>query len=120
MQFLHFIASLSLGLLPLASANFDLYYTRTTYANPIPGSPLHNDGWQIFTNDPTCDQVINDKFYLAKNDVSGDKVGVRCVGDCQIGGAPEDMTTIEMNFRSGPNPVYHFSKFHLVIGRSGV
>lgn len=106
------ISSLCLGLLPLVSANFDLYYHRSSF--PHSTGILNYDGWQIFTSDPSCKQVKSYKVFLNKSDVSS-KIGIRCKGrGCKIDGKPEDMTEVEMHFRD--KPLYHFSKsFHFML-----
>jgi hypothetical protein len=45
-------AAVIAALLPIASANFDIYYTHQHRA-----SSSDQSGYQIFDNDPSCDDV---------------------------------------------------------------
>jgi hypothetical protein len=59
-------------------AAFDIYRVDATYHG---GN--HDYGYQIFETDkrPTCDDVTSTAWYGAKNDVSGNKLGVACDGE---------------------------------------
>lgn len=72
------------------------------------------DAYQIWDSDPSCRDVWGHKEYAPRDDVSGDKTGVRCVSydegyGCQLRGDPSDIDIMEVNF-SGSPPVYHWSE----------
>jgi len=91
----------------LASANFDIYMAdeRTTIPQTWPM-------WHIFDTDPTCADLENNPNYLGSDDVSGDKVGVRCDSssdpyNCAVQGYPADgIDVLEMNFAGS---TYHWT-----------
>jgi hypothetical protein len=57
-------------------ANFDIYrVSAVANVNNI------DYGFQIFPNDPSCDNVANTPWYGAKSNVGGNTLGVRCSGD---------------------------------------
>lgn len=95
-------------LAPLAAltgvnANFDLYRTE---AHDLFGGV--GQGWGVFPSDPSCSNVANSKSYGVSGDVSGNKKGVRCQGDCGMGGRADGINVLEMHFSN--NPLYHWSE----------
>jgi hypothetical protein len=91
------------ALLPLCSANFDLYHEYFAM----------NDGegivWKVFQNHPSRDEVLSTGGFEVSRNVSGRKIGVRCVGWCDHGDRPGGIEVLEMHFRN--NPLYHWSKY---------
>ena len=105
MKLTSFLAPLLSGVLPLVSANFDVYYVRqVTFQS---GANVILEGFAIFGNDPSRDDVGRAKFWQKKSDVSGSKADFRCAGSgCFLYGEPGNIDQMEMNFGNG----YHFSK----------
>ncbi|RYP31770.1 hypothetical protein DL767_005590 [Monosporascus sp. MG133] len=86
------------------TANFDLYH------GVAGAQSYYDDVWQIFDTDPDCNQVYNTDYYLDSNDVSGNKIGVRCEdsnGGCGGNVDPIGIDVVEMHFSN--NPLYHFT-----------
>lgn len=68
-----------------ASANFDLYRTMGKRSNI--GSPWANNpnGYMTFNANPECGDIQRDnQFWTLRDDVSGNKLGVRCKGKCEL------------------------------------
>lgn len=88
----------------VCSANFDMYRTE-----------LHDfwggvaQSWQVFPYDPSCVEVTGTRSHSSSGDVSGNKKGVRCSGDCGMGGRADGINQLEMHFSN--NPLYHFSEY---------
>ena len=103
------IFSLASLLLPLTTANFDLYWDQSSDGL----NPPSDVGMSFFANDPDCN-TVEDAYYWAKlGDVSGGKEGVRCKGDgCCRSCDPGEIEVLEMNFHGG-DPVYHWSEWPL-------
>ncbi|KAI9155107.1 hypothetical protein HJFPF1_07675 [Paramyrothecium foliicola] len=96
----HFFATLA-TLLQLCSANFDLYFVDFQQGDGFTSI------WQVFQNDPSCNEVIKAEGFAISNDVSGSKKGIRCVGACNRSARPGDITVLEMHFKN--NPLYHWT-----------
>ncbi|KAK4646082.1 hypothetical protein QC761_207195 [Podospora bellae-mahoneyi] len=104
-------------LTPLVTANFDIYMAeeKTTV-----GGPQVWPMWHIFDTDPTCDDLADNPNYLGSDDVSGNKVGVRCESssdpfNCAVQHYPADgIDVLEMNFHSDP-PVYHWKAYMTMV-----
>ncbi|KAJ4344580.1 uncharacterized protein N0V89_012324 [Didymosphaeria variabile] len=76
-----YLLAILVALVHFASANFDLY--RIHGQQDTTGSPwgTQPNGYMVFNNDPTCDDIPDpDQFWWERDDVSGDKIGVRCKG----------------------------------------
>jgi hypothetical protein len=98
MRLLNVLALLA-PLLPVCNANFDLYMT------------LFEDAildWSVYQNDPNESTVRNTGGFQRLNDVSGWKIGIRCVGWCNTDDRPGGIEVLEMHFRN--NPLLHWSK----------
>ena len=91
----------------LASADFDLYIGQD---NAIPGIQI--DTFWVFNNEPDCNQVNSWEYHDGRDDVSGDKRGVRCEGKGCKNNNPLEIDLIEMHFSN--NPLLHFSKPPLI------
>ncbi|KAK4171588.1 hypothetical protein QBC36DRAFT_199019 [Triangularia setosa] len=89
----------------LATANFDLYLGHQVFG--VDGGAHLFDGWYIFDNDPSINDVFAYGPYLSKDDVSGRTTGVRCAGSGCYGGAATDINVLEMHFSN--NPLYHWT-----------
>lgn len=73
--------------------------------------------YMLFDSPSSCDWVSKVYWYAsypAADDVSGDKVGVRCAGACGMGDDPAGIDILEMNF-NGKDPVYHWSLLSLFL-----
>ncbi|GAW14709.1 hypothetical protein ANO14919_041120 [Xylariales sp. No.14919] len=90
-----------LSLFSAARANFDIY--EVAISNSLT-PPLY--GWVITDAEPSCDEVKNAELRADKDDVSGNKKGFRCKGDCSETGYPSDITELEMNLGA-----YHFTLY---------
>lgn len=101
-----------LSLTSAVNANFDLY---SGFYNNGPGS-IQNPTqgvWYIFDSDPSCNDVLHTQLYERTNDVSGTKLGVRCVGAGCLGDpSPTEIEVIEMHFSN--NPLFHWSKSKVI------
>lgn len=97
----------------LASADFWLYHT----IKHVPNWQAM-DSYQIWDDNPACDQVWTQVDYDYSPDVSGDKTGIRCVSyegfeGCGFDADAKDIDVIEMNFH-GVEPIYHWSEFTFI------
>ena len=95
------------SLLPAAYANFDAYRVELSRPYAQGGDRI---GWQIFEAEASCESAGNENrpWWDQTSDVSGDKLGFRCVGDgCFKGGIAEDINILEMNF----DQTHHYSEF---------
>ncbi|KAH6689483.1 hypothetical protein F5X68DRAFT_230100 [Plectosphaerella plurivora] len=88
----------------VCSANFDLY--RSESHNLFGGV---GQNWGVFPYDPSCAEVGRTRSYPVSGDVSGNKIGVRCSGDCDMGGRADGINQLEMHFSN--NPLYHFTLY---------
>lgn len=84
------------------SANFDIYFVSMSYLDQ--GS----EWWQVFEEGPTCPQVVDTGVFWDRDDVSGDKTGVRLQGGGKGAEPIDEIEQLEMNFH-GTDPVYHWS-----------
>ncbi|KAK1829509.1 hypothetical protein QBC39DRAFT_125771 [Podospora conica] len=88
-------------LLGLTNANFDLYA----------GTEQSLGGffmvWTIHQTPPDCKRVNQAETYLQLDDVSGNKVGVRCEGSGCSTYQPSNVNVVEMHFSN--NPLFHFT-----------
>ncbi|KAH8591702.1 hypothetical protein B0O99DRAFT_675138 [Bisporella sp. PMI_857] len=95
------------ALLPQVSANFDIYMVLDYSIIP------NVVRWQVFDAEASCAQSEATRMFTQLSDVSGGKLGVRCVtGRTSCGNPyapPEDIDQLEMNFRT--NPVYHWTLY---------
>ncbi|KAK0666416.1 hypothetical protein QBC41DRAFT_230614 [Cercophora samala] len=104
----------------LASANFDIYMAeeKTTIPQVWPM-------WHIFDTDPTCGDFDNNPNYLGSDDVSGDKVGVRCDSssdpyNCAVQSYPADgIDVLEMNFSGAYHWTIYKDRNYDLIGLDG-
>ncbi|RGP71019.1 hypothetical protein FSPOR_3707 [Fusarium sporotrichioides] len=94
------------AVLPLAQADFDIFLTHRT----IGSDHEYGGKWAIWDRGRpnTCSSVFDSPLWAPRNDVSGDKTGVRCKGACGYMGPTRDIEQLEMNFRSHA-PVYHWT-----------
>jgi hypothetical protein len=99
MRLLNVLAVLA-PLLPVCNANFDLY--MTVFDDAIVD-------WSVFQNDPDKWTALESSPFPRKNDVSGGKIGIRCVGWCNEEDRPGGIEVLEMHFRN--NPLLHWSKY---------
>ncbi|KAF2440845.1 hypothetical protein P171DRAFT_523882 [Karstenula rhodostoma CBS 690.94] len=100
----------------LVSADFDIYLI--TKDPDAPGFGVI--GWQVV--DPTrkaCPDPARTRMFSRRTDVSGNKIGIRCVSETVLGGCeplrgsyPNDIGLMEMHFSDTP-------KIHYTIYRSG-
>ncbi|KAF2441173.1 hypothetical protein P171DRAFT_488740 [Karstenula rhodostoma CBS 690.94] len=104
-----YVLATLVALVSFASANFDLY--RIHGQRDTPGSPwgTQPNGYMVFNNDPQCGDVQKDsQFWWARSDVSGNKLGVRCKGKCEVDDWPwPEVEEVEMHFCN--DPLYHFT-----------
>nr|XP_036587733.1 uncharacterized protein CTRU02_02649 [Colletotrichum truncatum]KAF6798675.1 hypothetical protein CTRU02_02649 [Colletotrichum truncatum] len=83
-------------------ANFDVY--RVEFRNAR-GTDI---GWQFFEQHSNCDEALDAWSFPQSDDVSGNKIGVRCKGSgCGERPPPGDIEQLEMHFSN--NPLWHFS-----------
>lgn len=106
-------------LLPAAHANFDIYRVKSVRPYAQGGTEI---GWQMFPSDPSCEAAVKaaltNRWWPDLDDVSGNKLGIRCEGKgCALDASPEDIDILEMN-SANPNSVQHYSKFE-VCARAG-
>ena len=73
-----------LALITLASANFDLYRVKKRIRQA-----RHRDGFMVFNDDPQCGDVQRDQLWDSHEDVSGNKLGFRCNGKCDVNDVSE-------------------------------
>jgi hypothetical protein len=95
------------AVIPAAMADFDIYATSSG-GNGISANIA---GYNFLSGDPSCDEAWNSQIWGQKDDVSGDKYGVRCEQDshgaCAGMSSPSGVTEMEINIDGGE---YHFSK----------
>ncbi|KAL3426865.1 hypothetical protein PVAG01_00374 [Phlyctema vagabunda] len=94
------------ALMPQVSANFDIYFVDDYSIIPTVRR------YQVFEAQANCAQSQATRLFTQLDDVSGNKLGVRCKGGqgCYNGYAPaDDIEQLEMNF--GTNPVYHWTLY---------
>jgi hypothetical protein len=97
------------ALLPLATANFDVYYVLSIFNCGFGQCPVIRDVFYIFDSDPDCAEVTKNPGWGSEDDVSGNKVGVRCKGrGCWDAADPSGVDLMEMHFTN--NPIFHWSK----------
>lgn len=90
-------------------ADFDMYHGKWMVLGEF---EVDRDIWQIFQTDPNCDQAWNTAVTDDSYDVSGNKLGVRCVGSgCDGSNDPWDIDLVEMHYSN--NPLYHWSMYCL-------
>jgi hypothetical protein len=99
------------------NADFDLYsgygYVGTGVVIGLGGQPeapyfAHN--WHVFGGEPDCKDAWRAKTFPDTDDVSGEKIGVRCqpFSACWGNGDPAGIDVLEMHFLN--DPFLHFSK----------
>ncbi|KAK3386691.1 hypothetical protein B0H63DRAFT_447608 [Podospora didyma] len=89
-------------------ADFDLYGGFINYADGTQARSFYADMWQIFDHDPDCNDISNFRWFFDTDDVSGNKIGVRCEGDnCSGNGDPNKIDVVEMHFAN--DPLFHFT-----------
>ncbi|KAI8951219.1 hypothetical protein F4801DRAFT_546080 [Xylaria longipes] len=106
MKFISTTAIALAAMLQVANANFDVY-NQGIGGNGISGNTW---GWQVYTSDPSCDDV-HAWIWRDSSDVSGGKYGVRCKGDgcaAENDADPSDINEIEFNFNSDD---FHFTAY---------
>ncbi|KAK3897147.1 hypothetical protein C8A05DRAFT_20024 [Staphylotrichum tortipilum] len=87
------------------NANFDLYrgWVNEPTLNSLP--PYHQELWWVFDGEPDCDMAWRVQPFHVRDDVSGDKLGIRCLGSsgCDANyGDPAGVSVLEMHFRNDP------------------
>lgn len=99
------VAYTSLSLpLSVANANFDIYYVKTGQ-NVWPSFPGGDwASYHVFGTDPTCEEVGDSPGWTERDDVSGEKWGVRCKDDgdsgaCKGSASPSNIDVMELNFK---------------------
>ncbi|KAK4210282.1 hypothetical protein QBC37DRAFT_322456 [Rhypophila decipiens] len=99
------IALAASSLLPGAHANFDIYRVKDIRPYAQGGTRII---WQTFPAQPSCDEALNGGYYNDAQDVSGNKIGVRCWGSGCAQQAPIDgITGLEMHFSN--SPLWHWT-----------
>ncbi|KAM7194639.1 hypothetical protein V8F20_007831 [Naviculisporaceae sp. PSN 640] len=93
-----------------ATADFWIYFNARTI-----GDSSSIDTFQVWDSKPNCDDVWGHMEFWRKDDVSSDKLGVRCVSydndfGCEFHGDPEKIDIMEVNF-SWRDPVYHWTTY---------
>lgn len=75
-KFAHVLAIL-VAFVRLTSANFDLYHVHGVKAvGGWPGAEIN--GWQVQSDNPTCDEVDKFAVWPPRSDLSHGRKGVRC------------------------------------------
>lgn len=95
----------------LASAGFDIYLL-TTSTVPV----IFNAGWQVVDpNRNVCPAPLETRMFPSKQDVSGNKIGIRCETfygfngcDSLLTSDPAKIDVMEMHFSDTPK--LHWSK----------
>lgn len=69
------------ALLNLTMANFDLYQIHGRQD----GGWFHRniDGWSLHNDDPKCEEIDLDGYWVDSGDVSHGRHGIRCEGKCE-------------------------------------
>jgi hypothetical protein len=96
-----------LALLPVATANFDIYWVRSG-GNGISANLKH---YGLLKGGPSCDDAWDSTTWPDKDDVSSD-LGVRCSDDddahgCRGSASPSIISEVEIHVN---NDGYHWSK----------
>lgn len=89
----------------LVSADFDLYFITTSKV-PVPMTI----GWQVVDpNRDVCPDPAHTRMFSNKQDVSGNKIGIRCTTFVGPGGCyqltsslPTNIDVLEMHFSETP------------------
>jgi hypothetical protein len=99
------IIAFSVAILPCVVADFDIYRVDADVSS---GAGIF---WQVFPDEPNCSEVMNARFFQDRQDVSGDKLGVRCAGHgCAPNPSPNDIDLLEIHFKN--DPLYFWSKLN--------
>jgi hypothetical protein len=104
MKFSSFILAPLAALTQVCTANFDIYRTEDT--GVVGGSSY---AWAISAAEPSCNEVRNQRTWYSTSNVSGNRLGINCVGSCAFEDNVSGISRFEMHFSN--NPLFHWSEF---------
>lgn len=93
------------ALTQICTANFDIYRTQDS---ALVGGGVTSD-WAISAAEPSESEVRNQRTWYSNGDVSGNKVGINCVGSCKFEDSVSGITRFEMHFSN--NPLFHWTLY---------
>jgi hypothetical protein len=97
-------------LVPTATAKFDVYWST---GGGVGGS---FGRWVPHAKEPTCNEAKNAKTWGDSDDVSGNKIGVRCKGKCGADGAIDEM---EMHFNKNAHWTFYKRPSNNLVDKDG-
>ncbi|KAH7353284.1 hypothetical protein B0T11DRAFT_300447 [Plectosphaerella cucumerina] len=104
MKFSSFILAPLAALTQVCTANFDIYRTEDT--GVVGGSSY---AWAISAAEPSCNEVRNQRTWYSTSNVSGNRLGINCVGSCAFEDNVSGISRFEMHFSN--NPLFHWTLY---------